>query len=122
VPSINLIPFNFGDCSILDLCVRSIIENIILTIPFSFGINFLVKIKTKYIFRLAFVVGFGFEFSQLVISLAFRSAFRTIDINDVILNGMGVLIGYALFRAFAWVTIKIVEYYKIKEPYWTQRN
>jgi len=114
-PSINLIPFYFGSCFVLvNLCVRSIIENIVLTIPFGFGINFLFRIKPKYIFWLALAVGFVFEFSQLVISLVFRSGFRATDINDVILNGTGVLIGYALFRLFAWLYLKITEYFNFK--------
>jgi len=108
-PSINLIPFYFGDCQLPELCIRSIIENIIFTIPFGFGINFLVRIKPKYIFWLAFAVGFAFEFSQFIISLAFRSGFRATDINDVILNGTGVLIGYSLFRLFAWLYLKLTE-------------
>src|SRR5690349_2199753 len=39
IPAINLIPFYFGQCQMLELCVRSIIENIVLTVPFGFGIN-----------------------------------------------------------------------------------
>ncbi|MBI1793781.1 MAG: VanZ family protein [Chloroflexi bacterium] len=113
-PSINLIPFYFGDCQLPELCIRSIIENIIFTVPFGFGINFLVEIKPKYIFWLAFVVGFVFEFSQLIISLAFRSGFRSTDINDVILNGAGVLVGYVLFRLFAWLYLKITEHFNFK--------
>ena len=114
-PSINLIPFYFGSCFMLvNLCVRSIIENVVLTIPFGFGINFLFRIKSKYVFWLAFTVGFIFEFSQLVISLMFRSGFRATDINDVILNGIGVLVGHALFRLFAWLYLKITEYFNFK--------
>lgn len=109
IPSINLIPFYFGNCQLPELCIRSIIENIIFAIPFGFGINFLVRIKPKYIFWLAFAVGFAFEFTQFVISLAFRSSFRTTDINDVILNGTGVLVGYSLFRLFAWLYLKFTE-------------
>src|SRR5512138_2085776 len=38
-PSINLVPFYFGNCFILaSLCLRSIIENVVLTLPFGFGI------------------------------------------------------------------------------------
>jgi glycopeptide antibiotics resistance protein len=117
-PSINLIPFYFGDCRQLpELCVRSIIENIILAIPFGFGINFLVRIKPKNIFWLAFAVGFVFELSQLIISLVFRSGFRSTDINDVILNGAGVLIGYAVFRLFAWLYLKLTERFNFQHKF-----
>ena len=117
MPTINLIPFYFGYCSIPEYCVLGIVGNIILTMPFGFGINFLVKVKPRNILGLALAVGFGFEFSQLVISLVFRSGFRSIDINDVILNAIGVLIGYALFRAFALAYIKIAGYFEIKQKW-----
>jgi glycopeptide antibiotics resistance protein len=112
--SINLIPFYFGDCSMFNLCVRGVVENILLTIPYGFGINFLIKIKLKNILWLSLLIGLVFEFSQLVISLVFRSGFRAIDINDVIFNGIGVLIGYGLFRLFAWLYVRIAEYFNLK--------
>ena len=115
-PSINLIPFYFGSCFTYmpALCVRGILENIILTIPFGFGINFLVRVKPRNFFWLAISIGLGFELSQLAISLVFRSAFRAVDINDAILNAAGVLLGYVFFRAFAWAYIKATEHFGIK--------
>ena len=106
--SVNFIPFYFGNCfTTANLCIRSILENILLTVPFGFGINFLLKIKPKNIFWLALFVGGMFELAQLIISIVFRSGFRAIDINDVILNGAGVLVGYGIFRGFAWLYIKL---------------
>ncbi|HEX7568328.1 MAG TPA: VanZ family protein [Anaerolineaceae bacterium] len=118
-PSINLIPFYFGSCfsNMPELCVRGIIDNIIFTIPFGFGVNFLVRVKPGNFFWLAIAVGLGFEFSQLMLSIAFRSGFRAVDINDVILNATGVLLGYALFRAFAWVYIKATQHFDIKHKW-----
>jgi len=115
-PSINLIPFYFGTCFTYmpGLCIRGILENIILTIPFGFGINFLIRVKPRNFFWIAISVGLGFELSQLVISLAFRSGFRAIDINDLILNATGVLLGYASFRAFAWMYLKATDYFGFK--------
>jgi glycopeptide antibiotics resistance protein len=117
MPKINLIPFYIRYCSVLRLCIIEIAGNIILTIPFGFGINFLAKVKPRNFLWLALAIGFGFEFSQLLISLVFRSGFRTIDINDVMLNATGVLIGYALFRAFAWAYLKIADYFEIKHKW-----
>jgi len=113
--NINLIPFYFGGCStLINFCAINIIGNTVLTIPFGFGINFLAKIKPKNSFWLAIIVGFVFEFSQLVISLAFKSRSHVVDVNDVILNGLGVLLGYALFRCFAWAYLKAGEHLNIK--------
>lgn len=116
-PSLNLIPFYFGDCSMLILCIRGIVENILLTIPFGFGINFLIRIKPRTIFWLAIAIGLMFEFSQLIISLVFRSRFRAVDINDVLFNGIGVLVGYAMLRLFAWVYVSISERFNIKHKW-----
>ena len=109
-PDINLVPFDFGCCDprMLSLCIRNLYENILLTIPFGFGISFIARIKPSNIVWLAIVVGFVFELSQLVIALIFRSSFRTVDINDVILNAAGVLIGYGIFRIFGWLYSAVV--------------
>lgn len=98
---LNLKLFNFGRCDFLFLCIRNIYENVLLTIPFGFGINFISKIKAQRIIWLALVVGIMFEVTQLALSLAVRSPFRVVDVNDVILNATGVLFGYGLFGIFA---------------------
>jgi glycopeptide antibiotics resistance protein len=102
-PSINLVPFYFGNCfkNIPGLCAQNLLQNILLTIPFGFGLNFLTRVKPGNVPWLAGAVGIGFELSQLAISLIFRSGFRAVDINDAILNAAGVLLGYVLFRGFA---------------------
>jgi glycopeptide antibiotics resistance protein len=117
-PSINLIPFYFGNCFILPAqCTRGVVENILLTIPFGFGINFLARVRPRGIFWLALAVGLGFELSQFCISMLFKSGFRGTDINDVIFNATGVLLGYALFRAFAWLYLKATEYFGFKHKW-----
>jgi glycopeptide antibiotics resistance protein len=40
------------------------------------------------------------ELSQLAVSLAVGSWYRMTDVDDVMLNVVGVLLGYALFRRF----------------------
>lgn len=101
-PSINLVPFDFGHCDSrrIEQCFRQIYENILLTLPF--GINFVARIKPRHIFVLAAGVGAVLELIQLAVSLIFRASFRVIDINDIILNALGVLIGYGVFRIFGW--------------------
>lgn len=108
--NINLIPFDFGYCDPrgLELCIREIYQNILLTIPFGFGVNFIARIKPKNIFWLALVVGFTFEFVQLVISLVLRSPFRAVDINDLIFNAAGVLLGYGIFRIFGAIYLSVI--------------
>ncbi|MEP0806167.1 MAG: VanZ family protein [Chloroflexota bacterium] len=109
--NINLIPFDFGYCDprAHDLCFRQIYENILLTIPFGFGINFIARIEPRRILWLAAGVGAALEFTQLAISLFFRISFRVVDINDVILNAIGVLIGYAVFLTFGWIYSQLLQ-------------
>jgi len=118
-PSINLIPFYFGSCFtyLPALCLRGIYENILLTIPFGFGISFILSLKQKYIIWLALAVGFVFETAQLIVSIAFKSAFRSVDINDVILNATGVLLGYGLFRIFGVIYSFIIHKIQIQPRY-----
>jgi glycopeptide antibiotics resistance protein len=115
-PSINLVPFYFGSCfkNMPGLCAQGLLQNILLTIPFGFGLNFLVRVKPGNFLWLACAVGIGFELSQLVISLIFRTGFRAVDINDAILNATGVLLGFALFRGFAIIYMRATERFRLK--------
>lgn len=114
-PNLNLVPFNFGYCDPrgIELCFRQIYENILLTIPFGFGINFIVRIKPRQIWGLAAGAGLTLELIQLAISLAFRTSFRVVDINDAILNALGVLIGYGFFRLFGWTYSRLLQHLKL---------
>jgi len=113
--NINLIPFNFGrDCAEYDPCLWQIRDNILLTMPFGFGICFIAPLKARDFIWLPLAVGFGFEISQLVIS---RGSFHSLDINDVILNAAGVAIGYGCFRVFGWMYKNVLNLLKIN-PRW----
>lgn len=101
VQGINLIPFNFDLSFIPHLVLYQIAQNVLLTIPFGFGVNGLTRLKTKTIFWLALAVGGGIESLQLLIGVALGYPYRVIDINDALLNALGVLLGYGLFRALA---------------------
>ena len=118
-PAVNMIPFNFGSCFDIfpEICFRTIYENIVLTIPFGFGISFITPIKRKNILKLGIMVGLLFELTQLAISLLFRSAFRAADINDVIFNAIGVLLGYGIFLVFGEVYKLTVQKIKLQPKY-----
>ncbi|MBC7879106.1 MAG: VanZ family protein [Anaerolineales bacterium] len=114
-PSVNLVPFDFGIChpDMLPLCIRNIYENILLTVPFGFGVGFIFRVRSKNVLWLAVAVGFTFELIQLIISFVTRNSFRVVDINDVILNVTGVLLGYGFFRIFGWLYSYITNRLKI---------
>jgi len=110
-PSINLIPFNFGNCFMYDICVEQIIQNIILTMPFGFGVSFIARLRARDFVWLPLAVGLGFELSQFMVS---RGGFHALDINDVLLNAAGVWLGYACFRAFAWLYLTVTRRLGVK--------
>jgi glycopeptide antibiotics resistance protein len=116
-PNLNLIPFYFGRCDIPELCVEGAIDNILITIPFGFGISFIARLRAKDFLWLAPLVGLVFEMIQLILSFVFRSAFRATDINDVIFNAVGVWLGYGVFRVFGWLYLYITQRFEIKNKY-----
>ncbi|GAB4578765.1 MAG: hypothetical protein Fur0022_15020 [Anaerolineales bacterium] len=114
---VNLIPMYFGPListpTIKAVLVTSIL-NIILTIPFGFGVNFIARLRAKNFVWLAIGVGFGIESIQLVISLILGFPYRSLDINDVLFNALGVLIGYGFFKFFAWLYLAITQQFRIQ--------
>jgi glycopeptide antibiotics resistance protein len=108
--TINFRLFFFGQFASLESIVVMVLQNLIMTIPFGFGIIFIKPLKFKDILWLSFVIGFGIEAIQFVIALmgvfiGMWSPYHIVDINDALLNMAGVLLGYGLFRVFAsWYT------------------
>lgn len=113
---VNLIPLNFGKFAFISaegIIINSVL-NIILTMPFGFGVSFIAHVKTKDFWKLAILVGLTIESTQLAISLVLGFPYRTIDINDVIMNAIGVLLGYGFFRIFAWLYVTLTQRLGIK--------
>jgi glycopeptide antibiotics resistance protein len=101
---INLNPFNYGNLFSMNASIIfwNLGGNILLTLPFGFGLPLLVPVSTRRIFWVALFAGLFFETTQLVIELSgLVSGYgHSIDINDVVLNAAGILLGYGLFRLF----------------------
>lgn len=83
----NLIPFKnrFSKTSLL---------NIVMTIPLEFGLPFLIKASLKKVFIIGVLAGLILELGQLSSALYAGYTFRSVDIDDLILNLSGTLIGY----------------------------
>ncbi len=102
VPNVNLVPF-YSACWPGRMCLREMIGNVLLTLPFGFLLPFALRFRARHILWLGPLVGLTLEGTQLALSLALRSSFRAVDINDVLLNTLGVWLGYGLFQLFAWL-------------------
>ena len=114
ISQINLVPFYFGQYPMTTGGLMGIINNIVLTMPFGFGLNFIMRLRTKTIIWLAFALGLGLEITQLIIALVLGYPYRTIDINDVFMNATGILLGYGLFVIFALLYLAITKRFEIK--------
>jgi glycopeptide antibiotics resistance protein len=109
VSPLNLVPFVFGPDAQLHRVVTSSLLNILLTIPFGFGISFVVPVRSRQLWLLAPLVGVCLEAVQLLISLLVRYPYRVVDVNDVLFNALGVLIGYGLFLWSAQAYLLLTE-------------
>jgi glycopeptide antibiotics resistance protein len=63
---------------------------------------------------IALLVGFMNETAQFLLMVIWGFSYRVVDINDVILNTIGVLIGYILFLIVTWSLRGIVKVFRIK--------
>lgn len=111
---VNLVPLKFNFTEIPRVVLLQMIQNVLLTIPFGFGVSFIVRLRAWHFLWLIPLVGLSFEGMQVLISLILRYPHRVIDINDAILNTLGVLIGYIGFRIFAWLYVGIMRLLRIR--------
>lgn len=90
--STNFIP-------VLTIDVKTFVLNIIMLVPFGMYLPFLSrKIRSvKQAAHLGFYVSLSFELTQLAIRILLGSG-RSTDINDLIANTLGAVIGFLLIR------------------------
>lgn len=106
--SINLIPLI--TLTIEDL--RTSLLNILLMVPFGFGLPFITNFCVKKIVVIGALFSIAIELLQLITGLAAKMTFRIADINDVIFNTGGVAIGYVLFIGFVRIYRRIPRNWK----------
>ena len=106
--SVNFVPFYFGQFGLTAGGLRFLVYNILLTLPFGFGINFLTRKNVKKIVGVSIFLGLGLEIAQFLLSLALRYPYRVVDINDAMFNAFGVLLGYGLFKLFSRLYLLII--------------
>src|ERR1051325_4181274 len=77
--------------------LKTSLLNILLLIPFGFGLPFITEYRMKKIVVMGALFSIAIEFMQLITGFIAKMTFRIADINDVIFNTVGVAIGYLLF-------------------------
>lgn len=117
---VNLIPFNYSSLFASPINPRfvfqDVVMNILLTIPFGFGICFLKASRGKAIFYWAVGAGLALEGTQLLGKLILGVYYHAVDINDVLTNALGVLVGCGLYRAADWIVRKFKKYRSHPSP------
>lgn len=93
--------------------VRTSLLNILLMMPFGFGLPFITNWRLKKVVLLGTFFSIGIEFLQFITGRIAGITFRIADINDVIFNTLGVTIGYMLFIGFIRTYRRIFHNWKI---------
>lgn len=101
--SIILIPFttiiDFFTNAALETIILQIFGNIIMTIPYGIFIPFIVKRKRWYHYLMyTLALPLAIELTQLIICVSTNSFYRTFDVDDIILNSIGIIIGYGVYK------------------------
>jgi len=80
--------------------LKTSLLNILLLIPFGFGLPFITNFRMKKIVVIGMLFSIVIEFLQFITGFMAKITFRIADINDVIFNTVGVAVGYILFVGF----------------------
>lgn len=105
VPFKTILPYLFGFKGLI-IAGINLIGNIALLVPVGFIIPFVWRDAAKNMtWKKSLMVGFAAGFSIEILQAILRVGI--FDIDDVILNALGVLVGYAMFSVLAkWMNAK----------------
>lgn len=113
---IQLVPFRGMSLEYL----RSIqgFGNVLLAVPFGFGLPFITRTTLRSMTWMGLAFPISIETAQFLLGVAYGYSVRIVDINDVLLNFVGVLLGLGLFRALAWLYKKAAVMNEPSEGIW----
>ena len=77
--------------------LRTSLLNILLMMPFGFGLPFLAEWKASRVMVVGALFSIAIELLQLLTGVMAGMTFRVADVNDVIFNTVGVATGYAIY-------------------------
>lgn len=83
-----------------NLFIKNVIGNVFLFVPFGFFISYFLNItKQKVVFIMAIITSICIEVTQLMIG-------RVFDIDDIILNVSGAMLGFYIYLLFNHIANK----------------
>lgn len=101
---VNLTPFHLGPAARFAFRLRGeMILNIFLTVPFGLLLPMLLRLRRRAFLGYALGIGLSIELGQLLLNLVTGRVIRVTDVNDVILNFSGALIGYCVYWLARWL-------------------
>lgn len=104
IPFKEILRYEFG----ARLFVKNIIGNVLLFVPYGFFTALYVDIKkSRSAFFLVLLASFAIEFTQLGIG-------RVFDVDDIILNVLGGMIGFYIFRILDKISDHLPKVFKSK--------
>ncbi|MBQ6476989.1 MAG: VanZ family protein [Bacilli bacterium] len=88
IPFKEILRYDIGS----NLFLKNVIGNVLLFIPFGYFISYILKVEKVYLpILIIFITSIAIELVQLYIG-------RVFDVDDVILNLIGGIIGYILYK------------------------
>lgn len=96
---INLVPFR--DLSAGGSGARQLIGNVLLGLPFGFGLPFVILRPNRSLLAWGLLFAGSIELIQLLMNIVYGFPYRVVDVNDFLLNALGVVLGLAAFRLVA---------------------
>lgn len=99
----NIIPFKtiteMLQYGITTTSIAQILGNVLMSVPFGvFIMLFLRSPKWWNMLLLSISLTLAIELSQMFIGFAINNMYRTVDIDDIILNTIGTYVGYAFYK------------------------
>lgn len=88
--------------------------NLIMAVPYGFLISFLKKQTTRTIIIRGLLFGLIIELIQFIMAIIAGFTMRYVDINDVIFNFIGVIVGYLLYRVTIITMKRVIKKFSIK--------
>lgn len=113
--NLNVLPIPFTNQ--LNIIPIHMILNIIMSMPFGIIICLLSKkrLTFKKTMFIGLLYGMTIELIQLSIGICIKYLYRSIDINDIIFNTIGIILSYLLFKyLISKIYLKLVENLDIK--------
>jgi glycopeptide antibiotics resistance protein len=103
-PQNNLIPIQ-GLIQLIgressEVAARQIVGNVLLLLPLGYLVPTVWKVRSiRRLMLIALIVSLGIELTQFAVSRAIGYTYKIFDIDDILLNTLGGIIGYGAYLA-----------------------